>query len=168
MKATIETLEKELENYEKRVNFLTQYIKHLTEHTTNMNGDLVYRSLDDVDKAYRLENELDFKKFLIHQRKGQIKQINEQEELKVKALEQMPELIEGSKVVYNNMLDSLDKLNKAPKKTKEIKDAIKMIEIQSDEVSELIDGIEERFNNSDKDSVLNDFRQLNNILRIEG
>jgi cell division protein FtsB len=44
MLATIQVLETELENYKKRVNFLRQYIQHLTQHTTNMNGDVVYDS----------------------------------------------------------------------------------------------------------------------------
>ena len=166
MLATIQVLETELENYKKRVNFLRQYIQHLTQHTTNMNGDVVYESLDDVDKAYRLQNELDFKNVLIKQRESQIKQVQEQEQLKQKAIEEMPELIDKSKVVYDAMLDDLDKLKKA-KKTKEIKEAIKMVEMQSDEVSDIIDGIEDRFNNDDYKNVLNDFRQINNILKLK-
>jgi predicted XRE-type DNA-binding protein len=166
MLATIQVLETELENYKKRVNFLRQYIEHLTKHTTNMNGDVVYNSLDDVDKAYRLQNELDFKNVLIKQRESQIKQVQEQEQLKQKAIEEMPELIDKSKVVYDAMLDDLDKLKKA-KKTKEIKDAIKMVEMQSDEVSDIIDGIEDRFNNDDYKNILNDFRQINNILKLK-
>ena len=166
MLATIQVLETELDNYKKRVNFLRQYIEHLTKHTTNMNGDVVYDSLDDVDKAYRLQNELDFKNVLIKQRESQIKQVQEQEQLKQKAIEEMPELIDKSKVVYDAMLDDLDKLKKA-KKTKEIKEAIKMVEMQSDEVSDIIDGIEDRFNNDDYKNVLNDFRQINNILKLK-
>ena len=166
MLATIQVLETELENYKKRVNFLRQYIQHLTQHTTNMNGDVVYESLDDVDKAYRLQNELDFKNVLIKQRESQIKQVQEQEQLKQKAIEEMPELIDKSKVVYDAMLDDLDKLKKA-KKTKEIKEAVKMVEMQSDEVSDIIDGIEDRFNNDDYKNVLNDFRQINNILKLK-
>tara|TARA_R110002012_G_scaffold152094_1_gene312020 strand:- start:2242 stop:2745 length:504 start_codon:yes stop_codon:yes gene_type:complete len=166
MLATIQVLETELDNYKKRVNFLRQYIQHLTQHTTNMNGDVVYESLDDVDKAYRLQNELDFKNVLIKQRESQIKQVQEQEQLKQKAIEEMPELIDKSKVVYDAMLDDLDKLKKA-KKTKEIKEAVKMVEMQSDEVSDIIDGIEDRFNNDDYKNVLNDFRQINNILKLK-
>ena len=166
MLATIQVLETELDNYKKRVNFLRQYIEHLTKHTTNMNGDVVYDSLDDVDKAYRLQNELDFKNVLIKQRESQIKQVQEQEQLKQKAIEEMPELIDKSKVVYDAMLDDLDKLKKA-KKTKEIKEAVKMVEMQSDEVSDIIDGIEDRFNNDDYKNVLNDFRQINNILKLK-
>ena len=166
MLATIQVLETELENYKKRVNFLRQYIQHLTQHTTNMNGDVVYESLDDVDKAYRLQNELDFKNVLIKQRESQIKQVQEQEQLKQKAIAEMPELIDMSKVVYDAMLDDLDKLKKA-KKTKEIKEAVKMVEMQSDEVSDIIDGIEDRFNNDDYKNVLNDFRQINNILKLK-
>ena len=142
MLATIQKLEEELENYKKRVNFLKQYIEHLTQYTVNSKGDNVYKSLDDVDKAYRLQNELDFKNSLIEQRKAQIKQISEQEELKDKAIKEMPDLLEKSKEVHDMMLDDLYKL-KSSKKTKEIKEAIKMVEIQVDEVSDLIDGIQE-------------------------
>jgi hypothetical protein len=166
MLATIQKLEEELENYKKRVNFLKQYIEHLTQYTVNSKGDNVYNSLDDVDKAYRLQNELDFKKSLIEQRKAQIKQISEQEELKDKAIKEMPDLLEKSKEVHDMMLDDLYKL-KSSKKTKEIKEAIKMVEIQVDEVSDLIDGIQERYQSKNFQQILNDFRQINNILKLK-
>lgn len=165
MLATIQVLEEELKNYKKRVSFLEQYIIYLNSDSLDVDGNVLNKKFEDVDKAYRLENELSFKKSLIKQRESQIKQITEQEELKVKAAEQMPELIEKSKEVYNGMLDDLDKLKKA-KKTKEIKDAIKMVEMQVDEVSDLIDGIEARLNEAKGDSILNDFRQINNILKL--
>ena len=166
MLATIQVLETELENYKKRVNFLKQYIEHLTEHTTNMNGDVVYKSLEDVDKAYRLQNELDFKKVLITQRTNQIKQVNEQDELKKKAIQEMPDLIQKSKEVHDAMLDDLYKL-KSAKKTKEIREAIKMVDMQIDEVSEIIDGIVSRYSTGDHKNILNDFRQINNILKLK-
>ena len=166
MLATIQVLEQELENYKKRVNFLKQYIEHLTKHTINMLGDVIYDSLDDVDKAYRLQNELDFKKVLITQRENQIKQVNEQEELKKKAIQEMPDLIDKSKEVHDAMLDDLYKL-KSAKKTKEIREAIKMIDMQIDEVSEIIDGISIRYSNVDYKNILNDFRQINNILKLK-
>jgi len=166
MLATIQVLETELENYKKRVNFLRQYIQHLTQHTTNMNGDVIYDSLDDVDKAYRLQNELDFKNVLIKQRESQIKQVQEQEQLKEKAIEEMPDLIQKSKEVHDAMLDDLYKL-KSAKKTKEIREAIKMIDMQIDEVSEIIDGISIRYSNVDYKNILNDFRQINNILKLK-
>ena len=165
MLATIQVLETELENYKKRVNFLKQYIEHLTQHTTNMNGDVVYNSLEDVDKAYRLQNELDFKKVLITQRTNQIKQVNEQDELKKKAIQEMPDLIQKSKEVHDAMLDDLYKL-KSAKKTKEIREAIKMVDMQIDEVSEIIDGIVSRYM-IDHKNILNDFRQINNILKLK-
>ena len=138
----------------------------MTEHKINANGDKVYNSLDDVDKAYRLQNELDFKKSLIGQRESQIKQVKEQDELKKKAVIEMPKLIDKSKEVYDSMLDDLDKLKKS-KKTKEIREAIKMIELQVDEVSDLIEGIEERYRCRNYDQILNDFRQINNILKLK-
>ena len=166
MLATIQKLQEELSNYKERVNFLKQYITHLTEHKINANGYKVYNSLDDVDKAYRLQNELDFKKSLIGQRELQIKQVKEQDELKKKAVIEMPKLIDKSKEVYDSMLDDLDKLKKS-KKTKEIREAIKMIELQVDEVSDLIEGIEERYRCRNYDQILNDFRQINNILKLK-
>ena len=123
MLATIQVLEEELKNYKKRVSFLEQYITYLNSDSLDVDGNVITTKFEDIDKAYRLENELLFKKSLIKQRESQIKQITEQEELKVKAAEQMPELIEKSKEVYNGMLDDLDKLKKA-KKTKEIKDCL--------------------------------------------
>ena len=118
MLATIQKLEEELENYKGRIKFLKEYIEHLTKHTVDAQGKKVYNSLDDVDKAYRLQNELDFKNSLIDQRKAQIKQINEQEQLKQKAIKELPELIEKSKEVHDMMLDDLHKLKRS-KKTKE-------------------------------------------------
>ena len=43
-----------------------------------------------------------------------------------------------------------------------------MVELQVDEVSDLIDGIESRFEANDKLSLLNDFRQIHNILKLKG
>jgi chromosome segregation ATPase len=166
MLATIQKLEEELENYKGRIKFLKEYIEHLTKHTVDAQGKKVYNSLDDVDKAYRLQNELDFKNSLIEQRKAQIKQINEQEQLKEKAIQELPELIEKSKEVHDMMLDDLHKLKRS-KKTKEIKEAIKMVEMQIDEVSDLIDGIQKRFVDKNYSQVLNDFRQINNILKLK-
>lgn len=166
MLATIQKLQQELENYKNRVNFLRQYIEHLTQYTVNSKGDKVYKSLADVDKAYRLQNELDFKNSLIEQRKAQIKQIEDQEKLKEKAIAEMPKLIEKSKLVIITMLDDLQKLKKS-KKTKEIREAIKMIDMQIDEVSEIFDGICHRHENENYTQVLNDFRQINNILKLK-
>ena len=78
----------------------------------------------------------------------------------------MPELIEKSKEVHDTMLDDLNKL-KASKKTKEIREAIKMIELQVDEVSDLIDGIVARYESKNYKQILNDFRQINNILKLK-
>jgi hypothetical protein len=64
------------------------------------------------------------------------------------------------------MLDDLHKLKRS-KKTKEIKEAIKMVEMQIDEVSDLIDGIQKRFVDKNYSQVLNDFRQINNILKLK-
>jgi len=60
----------------------------------------------------------------------------------------------------------LSKLKKS-KKTKEIREAVKMVEMQIDEVSDLIDGIQERYRCRNYDQILNDFRQINNILKLK-
>jgi len=78
----------------------------------------------------------------------------------------MPELLEKSKEVHDMMLDDLYKL-KSSKKTKEIKEAVKMVEMQVDEVSDLIDGIQERYQAKNFNQILNDFRQINNILKLK-
>ena len=162
MLATIQKLEEELKNYNKRVTFLNDFIHYLRVNEYE-NEELRFSALD---KAYRLQNELDFKKSLISQRESQIKQINEQEELKKKAVKEMPDLLEKSKEVHDEMLDDLYKL-KSSKKTKEIKEAIKMVEMQVDEVSEIIDGIQDRYKAKNFQQVLNDFRQINNIIKIK-
>ena len=149
MLATIQKLEEELKNYNERVTFLNDFIHYLRVNEYE-NEELRFSALD---KAYRLQNELDFKKSLISQRESQIKQ----EELKKKAVKEMPELLEKSKEVHDEMLDDLYKL-KSSKKTKEIKEAIKMVEMQVDEVSEIIDGIQERYKAKNFQQVLNDFR----------
>jgi len=64
------------------------------------------------------------------------------------------------------MLDDLLKLKKS-KKTKEIREAIKMVEMQVDEVSELIDGVQKRYVSRNYGQILNDFRQINNILKLK-
>lgn len=161
MLATIDVLKTEKENYIQRVEFLEGYINFLNEKYSNNKEFWEYQ-----DKAYRLQNELDFKKQLINQRESQIKQIEEQEALKAKCIEELPANLESAKVSYDKMLDDLEKLEKTQKKTKEIKEAIKVIGLQADQVSELIDGIEERFNNKDFKHVINDFRQLGEIIRL--
>jgi DNA repair exonuclease SbcCD ATPase subunit len=162
MLATIDVLKTEKENYAQRVEFLTKFINYLQ---TNEYLEEEER-LNALDKAYRLQNELDFKKQLINQRESQIKQIEEQEALKAKCIEELPANLESAKVSYDKMLDDLEKLEKTAKKTKEIKEAIKVIGLQADQVSEIIDGIEERFNNKDFKHVINDFRQLGEIIRL--
>ena len=162
MLATIDVLKTEKENYTQRVEFLTKFINYLQ---TNEYLEEEER-FNALDKAYRLQNELDFKKQLINQRESQIKQIEEQEALKAKCIEELPANLEAAKVSYDKMLDDLEKLEKTTKKTKEIKEAIKVIGLQADQVSEIIDGIEERFNNKDFKHVINDFRQLGEIIRL--
>lgn len=162
MLATIDVLKTEKENYLERVKFLEKFINHLRTNEYLEEEE----HFNALDKAYRLQNELDFKKQLITQREGQIKQIEEQEELKAKCIEELPSKLEEAKVSYDKMLDDLEKLEKTQKKTKEIKEAIKVIGLQADQISEMIDGIEERFNNKDFKHVINDFRQLGEIIRL--
>jgi chromosome segregation ATPase len=162
MLATIQALEQEKENYEKRVEFLDKYVNYLRTNEYLEEEE----QFNALDKAYRLQNELTFKKSLIKQRESQLKQINEQEELKKKCIEELPVKLEDAKVSYDKMLDDLEKLEKTPKKTKDLKEAIKAISLQADQVSELIDGIEERFNSKDHEHITNDFRQLVEIIKL--
>jgi chromosome segregation ATPase len=162
MLATIQALEQEKENYEKRVEFLDKYVNYLRTNEYLEEEE----QFNALDKAYRLQNELTFKKSLIKQRESQLKQINEQEELKKKCIEELPVKLEDAKVSYDKMLDDLEKLEKTPKKTKDLKEAIKAISLQADQVSELIDGIEERFNGKDHEHITNDFRQLVEIIKL--
>lgn len=162
MLATIQVLKTEKTNYEERVKFLEKFINYLRTNEYLEEEE----QFNALDKAYRLQNELDFKKQLIDQREGQIKQIEEQEALKAKCIEELPSKLEEAKVSYDKMLDDLEKLEKTPKKTKEIKEAIKMISLQVDQINEMIDGIESRFNKEDFKHILNDSRQLHEIIKL--
>jgi tRNA U55 pseudouridine synthase TruB len=162
MLATIDVLKTEKENYAQRVEFLTKFINFLQ---TNEYLEEEER-FNALDKAYRLNNELGFKKQLIDQRDWQIGQVEEREALEAKCIEEMPSKIEDAKVSYDKMLDHLELLEKSPKKTKEIKEGIKLMNKEAKQISKLIDGIEERFNNKDFKHVINDFRQLGEIIRL--
>jgi len=156
MLATIEVLEKEKVEYQERVDFLKNYIIYL-ENEDNY---------ESKDKAYKLSKELNFKESLIIQREQQIKQAKEQEELKKKCIEEFPSVLDKAKEAYNTMLDDLEKVKKA-KKTKEIVEFKKNLEAQIDKTDVLIEGIEARFDkDNDHNSVINDFRQLHEIIKF--
>lgn len=163
MLATKTKLQEELDSYKNRVDFLKKFTNFI--FTNEYASEL--EEFESHDKGYRLQNELAFKMTLIKQREAQLKQIDDKEALEVKAAKEMPKLIEDSKEVYDSMLTDLETLKKS-KKTKEIREAIKIVELQIDEVSDLIDGIESRFEANDKLSLLNDFRQIHNILKLKG
>jgi len=162
MKATIEKLKEELENYEERVSFLTGYIHFIR---VNEYSDEMLR-LDALDKAYSLQNELDFKTRLIEQRKNQIKQIEEQDKLKEKAIQEMPEILDRASDVFNEMVKDLDTLKKG-KRNKDVNNMISILEQQISQADEIIDGIDARISNEDYSQVLNDFRQLHNIINLK-
>lgn len=161
--ATVQVLQKEKEEYEERVEFLASYVQLLRTNTYEDE----FERLEALDKAYRLEKELGFKKQLIAQRSEQIDQVIERQELKIKAVQETPELIEKAKKVYDSMIDDLEDLNKQ-KKTKELMKFKKNLETNIDQVEVMIDHIEKRFEeNPEHKGLLNDFRQLHEIIKIK-
>ena len=160
--ATLSTLKKEKEEYTQRVAFLDKFIEKINNNEYSNELD----ELEWLNTAYKLEKERDFKKSLIEQREIQIKQAEEQLELKKQAVEETPGLIEDAKESYNTMLDDLDKLKKG-KRTKEVNEFIKKLEAQVDQTDTILDNIEVRFNeNPEHKHLLNDFRQLHEIVKL--
>ena len=97
--ATLSTLKKEKEEYTKRVAFLDKFIEKINNNEYSNELD----ELEWLNTAYKLEKERDFKKSLIEQREIQIKQAEEQLELKKQAVEETPGLIEDAKESYNTV-----------------------------------------------------------------
>jgi chromosome segregation ATPase len=226
MLATIQVLKTEKTNYEERVKFLEKFINYLRTNEYLEEE----KQFNALDKAYRLQNELDFKKQLIDQREGQIKQIEEQEQLKDKCIEELPSKLEEAKVSYDKMLDDIEaienndnfipfesslnillnklsiynsdlnallssresgdfkNLSKLDAQIKSTRSKISKIESELenakkspyfeayvmknqlikyvDQYSGIIDGIESRFNKEDFKHILNDSRQLHEIIKL--
>ena len=156
MLATVEVLEKEKLEYQDRVDFLKKYIEYLENQDT----------FEDQDKAYRLSKELNFKESLIIQREQQIKQANDQEELKKKCIEEMPDLIYKAWLVVQNMVVDIDSL-KTKKRNKKENEFFKALKDQKEQVDTILRGIDARFNaNPDYPELINDFRQVHEIIKL--
>jgi len=162
MLATLSSLEKELTDYQERVDFLNNYVTFL--RTNEYKEE--HERYEAHDLAYTLSKEIDFKKSLIIQREAQIKQAKEQVKLKEQAVKEFPDALDKAKEAYNTMLDDLEDVKKQ-KKSKDQVNFKKGLESQIDQVDTMLEGIEKRFtDNTDHKQVLNDFRQLHEIIKL--
>ncbi len=78
--ATKKVLEKELEVFKSRIEFLNKWMIEIE----NKEYETEYDKFSALNELYKLENERDFKATLVSQRVYQIETINQQEELKTK------------------------------------------------------------------------------------
>jgi len=159
--ATKEVLQKELVRFEERVDFLNDYIKHLKSA----------KDFEEDDKAYKLSIERDFKLNLIGQRTAQIDQINEQDILKAKAVEEFPSLLDDCWLVVKKIGEDLEELRSSKKlkgaEAKERSNAIKNLLGTKEQVVTILNSITVSFENDNFHSqLLTDFRQLNAIKKI--
>ena len=165
--ATLEVLKKELVKFKDRKEFLDKWIGLLetNEYETE------YERFEALYMAYKLKNERDTKEVLIEQREGQIKQIEQQEELKQKASNEFPDLLEKAKEVHSQMFVDLEALKAHKPLSKDEKqhklNAINDLKNTIEVVKLMLEGIEERYE-SDKlhKELLADFRQLGDIVKI--
>jgi len=160
--ATIQVLEEEKVKFTERAEFLKSYIEKLRTNEYDSEEE----RFEALDKAYRLSSELDFKERVIEQRVKQIEFIQKEEELKEKAIKELPEKVEQAKEVYNSMLDDLDGLKKM-KKSKEVHDAIKMVEGQADQTDGIIESVVKRMELGDTKQLLADFRVIDEIIKLK-
>ena len=159
--ATKEVLEKELVRFEERVEFLGEYVDHLKASP----------DYEEMNKAYMLGIERDFKLNLIKQRKAQIDQINKQDALKESAIKEFPSLIlDAGKVVDQIESDVTEIRNSKSVKgesKKDRSDAIKGLLGRKEQIQTILSAIIEKFNdNPNHSGILTDFRQLNEIKKI--
>lgn len=163
LQATLSTLQKELNDYQERVKFLTKYVNFIftNEYATELD------EFEAKDKAYELQKELDFKKSLITQREAQIKQAEEQVKLKEKAVEEFPDLIIKANAALNDMIRDLDKFENIKKRSKDQNDFMIGLKGQIDQCNTIIGGANKRFeDNPENNQLLNDFRQLHEIIKL--
>jgi len=165
--ATLEVLKKELVKFKDRKEFLDKWIGLL--ETNEYETD--YERFEALDMAYKLKNERDTKEVLIQQREGQIKQIEQQEELKEKASTEFPDLLEKAQDVYEQIFLDLEALKAHKPLNKEAKqqklNAIKDLNNTYEVVGIMLEGIEKRYNDDPKHKeLLADFRQLGDIVKI--
>jgi len=163
LQATLSTLEKELKSYQVRVEFLQEYLDKINE---SYGGKKTLEAFEAINNSYEFQKEIDFKRSLIKQREIQIKQAKEQVKLKEHAVNEFPDALDKAKQAYNTMLDDLEDVKKQ-KKSKEQANFKKGLEGQIDQVDTMLEGIEKRFyDNPDNKQLLNDFRQLHEIIKL--
>jgi chromosome segregation ATPase len=164
--ATKEVLAKELKRYQERVEFLDKWIELIktNEYETDLDR------FESENRIYSLQGERDFKQSLIEQRESQINQINQQEELKKKVVEEFDSKLDEALKKRNQIAEDLEKVKKivVPKDQKKNKASeVKNMENLLDQVDTIYNGIEDRYNaDNNHESLVNDFRQLQEIINI--
>lgn len=166
--ATKKVLEKELEVFKSRIEFLNKWMTEIR----NKDYETDYDSFSALNELYKLENERDFKSTLVSQRLSQIENINQQEDLKIKASKELPDLINKAELVLEQVRADLIALKSSKPLKKEAKkdrsDGIKMISLQIEQIDSIITGCIERYKTSNTHTqLLADFRVLNEVLKLK-
>ncbi len=166
--ATKKVLEKELEVFKSRIEFLNKWITEIRNKTYETD----YDSFSALNEVYKLENERDFKATLVSQRVSQIETINQQEDLKIKASKELPDLINKAEVVLEQIRADLIAVKTSKPLKKEAKkdrsEGIKMISLQIEQIDSIIMGCIERYKASNTHTqLLADFRVLNEVLKLK-
>ena len=132
--ATKKVLEKELEVFKSRIEFLNKWMIEIK----NKNYETEYDKFSSLNELYKLENERDFKATLVSQRVSQIETISNQEELKIKASKELPDLINKAEIVLEQVRADLIALKTSKPLKKEAKEqrlnGIKMITLQIEQI----------------------------------
>lgn len=166
--ATKKVLEKELEVFKSRIEFLNKWMTEIR----NKDYQTDYDSFSALNELYKLENERDFKATLVSQRVSQIENINQQEDLKIKASKELPDLINKSELVLEQVRADLIALKSSKPLKKDAKEqrlnGIKVISLQIDQIDSIITGCIERYKTSNTHTqLLADFRVLNEVLKLK-
>jgi len=166
--ATKKVLEKELEVFKSRIEFLNKWMIEIK----NKNYETEYDKFSSLNELYKLENERDFKATLVSQRVSQIETISNQEELKIKASKELPDLINKAEIVLEQVRADLIALKTSKPLKKEAKEqrlnGIKMITLQIEQIDTIIMGCIERYKASNTHTqLLADFRVLNEVLKLK-
>ena len=166
--ATKKVLEKELEVFKSRIEFLNKWMTEIR----NKDYETDYDSFSALNELYKLENERDFKATLVSQRLSQIENINQQEDLKIKASRELPDLINKAELVLEQIRADLIAVKSSKPLKKEAKEqrlnGIKVISLQIDQIDTIINGCIERYKTSNTHTqLLADFRVLNEVLKLK-
>lgn len=163
LQATLSALEKELKSYQVRVDFLQRYLDKIDESYKDKD---TLEAFEAINNAYEYQKEIDFKKSLIKQREVQIKQAKEQEELKVKCIEEFPDVMNKAYEAHSQMAKDI-KVLKSAKRNKEENDFLKGLLSQEEQTGVMLDHIKLRFNkDNNHKQLINDFRQLHEIIKL--